>query len=106
MTEQKDPRLRLKQALVKERMNGLNLTTLEPDFYKTVREWVLSLSGEDRTAMITLFNQIVMSRKSKIITLAHALNTDAEIREKMAPEDREYFDAVANATVEFNSLLV
>lgn len=101
MAEKIEPKLQLKQALVKENMNGLNLATLEPDFYKTIREWILTLSGEDRTAIDTIYNQLVFKRKSKIVTLAHALNHDPDIRAKLTTEEREYFDAVANATVKF-----
>lgn len=101
MSEQLDPRLMLKQALVKERMLSFELATLEYNFYEVIREWLQTLSGEDSSAMSTLLSTLGLLRKNKLTALAVAVNIDPDIRAKMTTEDRSYFDAVANATIEF-----
>jgi DNA replication initiation complex subunit (GINS family) len=100
MSEQIDPRLLLKQALVKERMMSFELSTIDDDFYKIIRNWMQNL-GDDRTSMDIILNTLLQIRKNKIATLAVSLNTDPEIREKMSIEEKTYFDKIADATMEF-----
>ena len=102
MSEQLDARLMLKQAGVKERMLAFELSTLEDNFYKVIREFLLTLSGEDRVTMEGLYNSLVMARKSKIVRLAESLNEDPTILAKMTTEDKEYFDAIVSATMHFS----
>ena len=100
MSEQIDPRLLLKQALVKERMMSFELSTIDDDFYKIIRNWMANLV-DDKTSMETILSTLIQIRKNKIATLAVSLNTDPEIREKMSTEEKIYFDNMANATIEF-----
>jgi len=100
MTEQIDPQLLLKQSLVKERMMSFELSTLDDDFYKIIRNWMANL-GDDRIPIEIILNTLLQIRKNKIATLAVSLNTDPEIREKMSSEEKIYFDKMAEATMEF-----
>ena len=99
MMLQEDARLILKQAGVKERMAYLQLPTLQPDFYKLVGNFLDNLAGDDKTQMESVYNSIVMARKSKIIKLAEA--NSEESKSKMTPEECQLFDAVATATNQF-----
>jgi len=101
MSESIQPKFLLKQALVKENTNGFDLATLEGDTYVIIREYLVTLSGEDRIIMSSLFNQLTLKRKAKILALASSLNLDPDTRSKMTTEEREFFDKIALATVDF-----
>lgn len=96
---QEDARLILKQAGVKERMMYLELPALQDDFYKLIKNFLTGLTGEDKTQMESVYNSIVMARKSKILKLAHAGSEESKV--KMTQEERDYFDAVNTATILF-----
>lgn len=103
---QEDARKILKQAGVKERMMALELATLQDDFYKIVKEFISNLQGEDKQQMESIFNGIIMSRKTKIARLAEAMNEDPELRKKMTAEEKEYFDGIALATKQFKDKIL
>lgn len=96
---QEDARTILKQAGVKERMAYLELATLQTDFYTIMRGFLADLSGDDKMQMESVYNSIVMARKSKIIKLAEA--GSEESKAKMTPEECQFFDAVSTATILF-----
>lgn len=101
MMLQTDPRLLLKQSGVKERMSGLELSTLQDDFYKVTKEFISILEGQDKADMISILNAIIMSRKAKISKLAEAVNEDPELKKKMTFEEIEYFNSIVVATIVF-----
>lgn len=98
---QEDARKILKQAGVKERMVALDLSTLEDGFYQLIKEFISNLQGEDKQQMESIFNSIIMSRKSKITRLAESVNEEPEIRKKLTAEEKEYFDSIVSATKQF-----
>ena len=103
MSETIDIRLALKQAVVKEVIQPFDIAILEPNFYQLVREFLLTLSGEDKATMEAQYNRLVMFRKGKIAKLAESDDVDSKIHEKMTTEDVEYFDAIHSATIAFKA---
>lgn len=98
---QEDARKTLKQSGVKERMAHLELSHLPDDFYKSSKEFISNLSGEDKEEMTSLYNSIILSRKSKLTKRAEALIPLEEIQDRLTSEEKEFYSSVLNNTKTF-----
>ena|SRR3990167_11014546 len=101
-----DTRKILVQAGVKERMAVFDLPTLQDDFYKITKEYINNLQEPEKIEMQSMLNSIFQARKNKIAKLAEAVNEDPKLKEKMTPEEKEYFDNICAATILFKESIL
>ena len=101
MTEQQDPRLMLKQASVKDKIHPHEVIVLESNFYKIIREFLESLSGEDKETLMGIYNSLVLSRKSKITRLAETAQDDPTIYDKITDEEKDYYNSILATSKQF-----
>lgn len=94
----------LKQAIVKENVQGeFDLSTLDPHFYIKLRSHMTRLEKSDYDKVESMLNSLIRKRQGKIIRLADSSKLTAEISQKLSIEERAFYTAIYNNSMEFKN---
>jgi len=95
------------RALNRERIaKPHDLSTLDPDFYVRVNDYLKGLKERERENLMISINSFVTARLEKIVKLAAASPLSPELAEKLSAEERYLYDIVHNSTDSFKGKVI
>lgn len=95
------------RALNRERIaKPHDLSTLDPDFYVRVNDYLKSLKERERENLMISINSFVTARLEKIVKLAAASPLSPEMSEKLSAEEKYLYDLVHNSTDTFKRKVI
>ena len=108
-----DMLVELKQAVEKEIMLGqFDLSTLQvqqqadPHFYIKMKSYMKRLSEKDYDKVEGMLNKLLRTRQTKIIRLADASKLTADISQKLAIEEREFYNNLHDNSSKFSKSII
>ena len=105
--EEKDMIVELKQATVKENVQGeFELATLEPHFYVRLLSYMKKLPKDDFDKVESMLNSLVRKRQGKIIHLADSSKLTADLSQKLTIEERSFYEKIYNTSTDFKKQLL
>lgn len=105
--EEADMVVELKQALVKENVQGdFEISTLEPYFYIRLESYTRNLEGQDADRVDSMLNTLVRKRREKIVRLADASALTPEIAKKLTVEERHFYDSLHETSSGFEKSML
>jgi len=105
--EETDMVVELKQAIVKENVQGeFELTTLDPHFYIRLNSYIKKLPKEDFDKVQSMLNTLVRKRQGKIIQLADSSKLTADLSQKLTTEERSFYEKVYNTSLDFKKQIL
>lgn len=105
--EEPDMVIELKQAIVKENVQGdFELSTLEPYFYIKLKAYMKKLDKNDYDKVESMLNTLVRKRHGKIIHLADSSRLTAELAKKLTVEEREFYNNLHNISLQFTKSIL
>ena len=105
--EEKDMIVELKQATVKENVQGeFELATLEPHFYVRLLSYMKKLPKDDFDKVQSMLNSLVRKRQGKIIHLADSSKLTADLSQKLTIEERSFYEKIYNTSTDFKKQLL
>jgi DNA replication factor GINS len=105
--EEVDMVVELKQAMVKENVQGeFELATLDPHFYVRLISYMKNLPKDDYDKVESMLNSLVRKRQGKIIHLADSLKLTADLSSKLTLEERSFYDKIYKTSVDFKNQIL
>ena len=105
--EETDMVVELKQAIVKENVQGeFELTTLDPHFYIRLNSYIKKLPKEDFDKVQSMLNSLVRKRQGKIIQLADSSKLTTDLSQKLTTEERSFYEKVYNTSLDFKKQIL
>ena len=105
--EEKDMIVELKQATVKENVQGeFELATLEPHFYVRLLSYMKKLPKDDFDKVQSMLNSLVRKRQGKIIHLADSSKLTADLSQKLTIEEKSFYEKIYNTSTDFKKQLL
>lgn len=102
--EDVDMVVELKQALVKENVQGeFELATLDPHFYIRLKSYMQTLPQQDFDKVESMLNTLVRKRQGKIVHLADSSKLTASLSQKLTIEERIFYDNIYKNAADFRS---
>ncbi len=97
----------LKQALSKEKMIGeYNLATLDLHFYIKLKDAASTLDRYDYDKVEGMLLELFRKRRGKLVKIADSTNLNAELINKLAIEEREFYRLIRENSVKFEQELL
>lgn len=97
----------IKRALNRERIAQSHmLSTIEPDFYARVNNYLQSVEDKERDSLIISLNPFIASRLQKIAKLSASSPLIPELEEKLSIEERLLYENFYNMTSRFRKLVL
>jgi DNA replication factor GINS len=92
----------ISRAFNRERISKPHdLSSLEPDFYTRVHDYIEGLNERERESMMISLISFVTSRLEKIVKLAAASPLSAELEAKLSVEEKELYLSIHGYSSEF-----
>lgn len=105
--EEADMVVELKQALVKENVQGdFEMSTLEPYFYIRLRSYIKRLDGRDADRVESMLGTLVRKRQGKIVRLADSSALTAEHAKKITVEERLFYNNLHDISAGFRESIL
>lgn len=97
----------IKRALNRERISQSHmLSTIEPDFYARVNNYLHSVGDNERESLIVALNPFIASRLQKIVKLSASSPLVPELEEKLSIEERFLYENFYYMTSKFKKLVL
>lgn len=97
----------IKRALNRERIAQSHmLSTIEPDFYARVNNYLQNVEDKERDSLIVSLNPFIASRLQKIAKLSTSSPLIPELEEKLSIEERLLYENFYNMTSRFRKLVL
>lgn len=97
----------IKRALNRERIAQSHmLSTIEPDFYARVNNYLQNVEDKERDSLIVSLNPFIASRLQKIAKLSASSPLIPELEEKLSIEERLLYENFYNMTSRFRKLVL
>jgi DNA replication factor GINS len=97
----------IKRALNRERIAQSHMiSTIEPDFYARVNNYLQNIEDKDRESLIVSLNPFIASRLQKIAKLSASSPLIPELEEKLSIEERLLYENFYNMTARFRKLVL
>lgn len=97
----------IKRALNRERISpGHEVSTIEPDFYARVNNYLSTIEDKDRESLLVSLNPFIASRLQKIVKLSASSPLVPELEEKLSLEERLLYENFHNMTSNFKKLVL
>ena len=97
----------IKRALNRERISpNHEVSTIEPDFYARVNNYLSIIEDKDRESLIVSLNPFIASRLQKIVKLSASSPLVPELEEKLSLEERLLYENFHNMTSNFKKLVL
>ncbi|MDQ2684505.1 MAG: hypothetical protein M3Y25_01530 [Thermoproteota archaeon] len=97
----------IKRALNRERISQSHmLSTIEPDFYARVNNYLHSIEEKDRESLIVALNPFIASRLQKIVKLSASSPLVPELEEKLSIEEKLLYENFYYMTSKFKKLVL
>jgi DNA replication factor GINS len=97
----------IKRALNRERIAQSHmLSTIEPDFYARVNNYLQNIEDKERDSLIVSLNPFIASRLQKIAKLSASSPLIPELEEKLSIEERLLYENFYNMTSQFRKLVL
>lgn len=97
----------IKRALNRERIAQTHmLSTIEPDFYARVNNYLQNIDDKDRESLVVSLNPFIASRLQKIAKLSASSPLIPELEEKLSIEERLLYENFYNMTSKFKKLVL
>lgn len=100
--EDVDMVVELKQALVKENVQGeFELATLDPHFYIRLKSYMQTLPQQDFDKVESMLNTLVRKRQGKIVHLADSSKLTTSLSQKLTIEERLFYENIYKDAANF-----
>ena len=100
--EDVDMVVELKQALVKENVQGeFELATLDPHFYIRLKSYMQTLPQQDFDKVESMLNTLVRKRQGKIVHLADSSKLTTSLSQKLTIEERLFYENIYKDAADF-----
>jgi DNA replication factor GINS len=97
----------IKRALNRERISQSHmLSTIEPDFYAKVNNYLYNIEDKDRESLIVALNPFIASRLQKIVKLSASSPLVPELEEKLSVEEKFLYENFYYMTSKFKKLVL
>jgi len=97
----------IKRALNRERISQSHmLSTIEPDFYARVNNYLHNIEDKDRESLIVALNPFIASRLQKIVKLSASSPLVPELEEKLSVEEKFLYENFYYMTSKFKKLVL
>ena len=97
----------IKRALNRERISQSHmLSTIEPDFYARVNNYLNNIEDKDRESLIVSLNPFIASRLQKIVKLSASSPLVPELEEKLSIEEKLLYENFYYMTSKFKKLVL
>ncbi|HET8792652.1 MAG: hypothetical protein AB7U98_06600 [Candidatus Nitrosocosmicus sp.] len=97
----------IKRALNRERISQSHmLSTIEPDFYAKVNNYLNNIDDKDRESLIVALNPFIASRLQKIVKLSASSPLVPELEEKLSVEEKFLYENFYYMTSKFKKLVL
>ena len=97
----------IKRALNRERISQSHmLSTIEPDFYAKVNNYLHNIEDKDRESLIVALNPFIASRLQKIVKLSASSPLVPELEEKLSVEEKFLYENFYYMTSRFKKLVL
>ena len=97
----------IKRALNRERISQSHmLSTIEPDFYAKVNNYLHNIEEKDREPLIVALNPFIASRLQKIVKLSASSPLVPELEEKLSVEEKFLYENFYYMTSKFKKLVL
>ena len=97
----------IKRALNRERISpNHEVSTIEPDFYARVNNYLRTIEDKDRESLIVSLNPFIASRLQKIVKLSASSPLVPELEEKLSSEEKLLYENFHNMTSSFKKLVL
>lgn len=97
----------IKRALNRERISQSHmLSTIEPDFYARVNNYLHNIEDKDRESLIVSLNPFIASRLQKIVKLSASSPLVPELEEKLSVEEKFLYENFYYMTSKFKKLVL
>jgi len=97
----------IKRALNRERISpNHEVSTIEPDFYARVNNYLRTIEDKDRESLIVSLNPFIASRLQKIVKLSASSPLVPELEEKLSSEEKLLYENFHNMTSNFKKLVL
>ncbi len=97
----------IKRALNRERISQSHmLSTIEPDFYARVNNYLHNIEDKDRESLIVALNPFIASRLQKIVKLSASSPLVPELEEKLSVEEKFLYENFYYITSKFKKLVL
>ena len=97
----------IKRALNRERISpNHEVSTIEPDFYARVNNYLRTIEDKDRESLIVSLNPFIASRLQKIVKLSASSPLVPELEEKLSLEEKLLYENFHNMTSNFKKLVL
>ena len=97
----------IKRALNRERISQSHmLSTIEPDFYAKVNNYLHNIEDKDRESLIVALNPFIASRLQKIVKLSASSPLVPELEEKLSVEEKFLYENFYYMTSKFKKLVL
>lgn len=105
--EDVDMVVELKQALVKENIQGeFDLATLDPHFYIRLKSYMKKLPSSDFDKVESMLNTLVRKRQGKIIHLADSSKLTSSLSQKLTVEERLFYENIYKNSIDFKNQIL
>lgn len=105
--QESDMIVELKQALVKENVQGeFDLATLDQHFYIKLHAQMQKLDSVDFDKVESMLNSLVRKRQGKIIRLADSSKLSSETASKLTVEEKEFYNTIYDNSAYFKSRII
>ncbi len=102
--EDVDMVVELKQALVKENVQGeFDLATLDPHFYIRLKSYMQTLPQQDFDKVESMLNTLVRKRQGKIVHLADSSKLTTSLSQKLTIEERLFYENIYKNAADFRN---
>ena len=102
--EDVDMVVELKQALVKENVQGeFELATLDPHFYIRLKSYMQTLPQQDFDKVESMLNTLVRKRQGKIVHLADSSKLTTGLSQKLTIEERLFYENIYKNAADFRN---
>ena len=106
-TEETDMVVELKQAIVKENVQGeFELSTLDPHFYIKLTRYMKKLPQQDFDKVESMLNSLIRKRQGKIIHLADSSKLTADLSQKLTMEERSFYEKIYKTSTDFKKQIL
>jgi DNA replication factor GINS len=97
----------IKRALNRERISPSHeVSTIEPDFYARVNNYLRTIAEKDRESLIVSLNPFIASRLQKIVKLSASSPLVPELEEKLSSEEKLLYENFHKMTSNFKKLVL
>ncbi len=105
--QESDMIVELKQALVKENVQGeFDLATLDQHFYIKLQSQMQNLDSIDFDKVESMLNSLIRKRQGKIIRLADSSKLSSDTASKLTVEEKEFYNTIYDNSAYFKSQII